>query len=186
MPAISQTKFAEITGRTRQAVWQKIQRGTLVALPNGQLDTENPINAQVIADIELEKSIKKNVENYSDTSKNNPEKPPEDPLAASAANAKRGQDVLKFKKLQLEVDELEGSLIRRDRVANVCFDYLSALNINIMESPQSFLDELEGAIINKSSRAKKMEIVTKPICEAIETAITQVEKKLKEALENED
>lgn len=185
MPAVSQTKFGEITGRTRQAIWQRVQRGTLIALPNGDLDTDNPMNAQFIADVELEKNIKENVEQYSSTSKNNPEKPPEDPLMKSAADAKRGQDVLKFKKLQLEVSELEGTLISRKKVADACFDYLSALNLNIMETPQSFLDELEGAIINKLPRAKKMEIITKPICEAIDLAITQVEKKLKEALEKE-
>lgn len=195
MALVSQTEFAKMTGRTRQAISQRTKRGSLVATASGKIDTKNPINAQFLMEIEEERAITNPPEikkTPPGESKENPDHPaqskqepnPPNALMKNAASAKQGQEVLKYKKLELELKALQGELIRRDLVADVCFGYLSALNINIMEFPQSFLDELEGAIINKSTRSTKMEIVTRPICEAITQAISQIEKTLRATDEN--
>ncbi|MHA1379325.1 MAG: hypothetical protein ACTSRG_13155 [Candidatus Helarchaeota archaeon] len=182
MSIISQSKFAEKTSRTRGAINQRIKRGTLNALPNGKMDINDQLNAAFIADIELDK----NIESIAEEKRKNYSVPEieQDPLVQSSINAKRGQDVLKYKKLELEVQELEGSLIDRELIASTCFDYLSALNINMLDSPQGFVDEMESAILNELPRSEKIKILTKPITEAIELTISQVEKKLKESTGN--
>ena len=188
MAIVSQTKFAKMTGRSRQAISQRAKRGTLVALKNGKLDTEDLINASFLREVEEDKSINSGVSQVeSNTSSNNlggPPGPPGPPtpvdhLTKSASDAKRGQEVLKYKKLEIEIKTMQGDLVLRESIGNACFGYLSTLNINIMEMPQSFLDELEAVIINKGSRSEKMEIVTKPICDAIGHAILQIERVLK-------
>jgi len=189
MVTVTQTKFAELAGRSRSAIWQNIKRGTLNLNSIKKLDTEDPLNKKYLKDIEDEKNYV--APDYSESEKSNneldnkdtPEKNKNsDPLVNGSLQAKRGQEVLKFRKLELELKELEGKLIRKDLVASACFDYLAALNINIMEMPQSFLDEFESATLNESPRVVKMDILTKPICDAISLAISQIEKKLKEDL----
>lgn len=191
---VSQSKFARITDRTRQAIFQRVKRGTLVADKHGKMDTEDPINAEFIEQIEGEKKIKEFNDNpnkvqkpkqFNNHDNSEPKINYENSFSQNVSKAKSGQEILKYKKLELEVKLLQGELVRKDSVADICFGYLSALNINIMETPQSFLDELEGAILNKSSRSNKIEIVTKPICAAISNTILQIEKKINNSNTNE-
>lgn len=187
MTVVSQTKFAEMTGRSRQAISQRVKAGSLIALANRKIDTEDKINASFLIEVKEDNEIKNgSVENFNNSNVSGVDDParPIDILSKNATEAKRGQEVLKYKKLEIEVKVLQGELVRKDLVADACFGYLSALNINIMETPQSFLDELEGVIINKGSRLVKMEIVTKPICSAIEQAIKQITKTLREKNDN--
>lgn len=187
MAVVSQTEFAKMTGRSRQAISQRVKAGSLVALANRKIDTEDKINASFLHEVAEDEEIKNGVnqnQNNSDSENSNGSVKPLDILSKNASDAKRGQEVLKYKKLEIEVKTLQGELIRKDLVADTCFGYLSALNINIMETPQSFLDELEGVIINKGSRSSKMDIVTRPICDAIEQAIKQIERTLKGNNEN--
>lgn len=180
MAIVSQTKFAEMTGRSRQAISQRTKRGTLVALASGKMDTEDPVNAQLLFEISEEKKAKiKSTSSANSGGTQSDASLKNDAFAKKVSEAKRGQEVLKYKKLELEIKEMQGELVRRDSLGNACFGYLSALNINMMEMPQSFLDQLESAIVNKASRSEKMEIVTKPICDAIDQTLSQIERILK-------
>lgn len=179
MPIVNQSEFARMVKTSRSNINQYVKRGAIVVTASGKIDTEDKVNKQVIQEI-TERIRLKSEPNVIPTKKDMDS----GKLSDSASHAKRAQEVLKYKKLEMEVKLLQGELVRKDAVGDACFEYLGALNLNIMEMPQSFLDELEGSILNKESRLKKMEIVTKPICEAINAAINQVEKKLKQSNEN--
>ena len=99
---------------------------------------------------------------------------------------------LQQQKLKIEVEKLKeqkdklvrenavgrAELISKKEVADRLFGYLIALNKNIMGIPLGYIDDFEAAVKSKSTRSEKTNILTIPICEAIEETKIELKKEI--------
>jgi len=83
------------------------------------------------------------------------------------------------KKSEIELKKIRAEVIDIETIAVELVGYLTALNQNIMEMPKGFFDEFHSGMKSKKSRADLIDIITKPICEAIQETKIRVTKTIK-------
>lgn len=184
---VSRAKFAKLAGVCDATVKNNVDNGYLIIDRKiNKMDTDNPKNKAY-----LEKRIslkdKQDIPNRTNQF-SKPQSKTDDTINQYATMVEQEQ---KFKveklKMDIKVKELllrekRGDLISKQRIADVCFGYLDALNKNMLVMPQVFIDRVENFIKtnSKDSTAKKelMNEITGYITKSIQNTKHQVVDKI--------
>lgn len=79
----------------------------------------------------------------------------------------------------LKIDEQKGLLIEKERVAGVLFSYLDALNVNILDSPESMIDHIIDKVKAGAKRGEIISYMRGSLGRQIKNTKTQIQKRLK-------
>lgn len=203
---LNRSKFALLAECSRQNIKKLVDNKTLVLNKDNKLDINNPENNFWLEQrksktdlkinnpgkpIDVEKVIKPAVKKTIKISKN--KKPtPEEPEDKDDEKEDK-EETLQSKKLRIEVQKLEeqrdklirenavgrAELINKKELADRLFGFIIALLKNIMGMPAGYIDDFEAAVKSKNTRAEKINILTVPICEAIEETKSEIKKELR-------
>ncbi|MCK5614774.1 hypothetical protein KAR91_73615 [Candidatus Pacearchaeota archaeon] len=110
-------------------------------------------------------------------------------LAEKAKKAKYIKTINDAKKSQIELDKSRSLLIEIETLAETCMGYLATLNQNIMQVPETFVDEFEASMKAGKTRTDKIDILRIPICafiaETIEGITNEIDKERKKSYRHE-
>jgi hypothetical protein len=203
---LNRSKFALLAECSRQNIKKLVDNKTLVLNKDGKLDITNPENMFWLEQrknktelkinnpgktVDVKKNIKTAVKKAVKISKNKKTKLEEPETEDDKTENK--EETLQSKKLRIEVQKLEeqrdklirenavgrAELINKKELADRLFGFIIALLKNIMGMPAGYIDDFEAAVKSKNTRAEKINILTVPICEAIEETKTEIKKELR-------
>lgn len=206
---LSISAFARLAGCTRQNISSLVKKELLI-IEDKKLDVDNEINQYYLQQrkenpravtnpgkpnepVKKEnKIIVKKPEPDKKKKKPVSKKPPEksDSQKSSKVGKPLSQQKLEIEieriteqrnKLRLENAKARAELVEREKLAETCFGYLSALNQNIMSMPKSYIDDFSAGIKSKATRSKLTDILTIPICEAISETKSEIKKVISKA-----
>jgi len=193
---------------SRQAVSMAAKENPprVIIAADGYIDSEDETNAFYIENIKikkgilsaLEKPIQKSEPKKTKIIKPEIEEPDDIPaeLLPYTENDEDGKPKSKVplgqQKLYLEVEILKGKnekqklenrkaradLVEMESLCFTVFNYLSALNKNILEMPLSFVDEFKSAQLAGKSKSDLIDILRKPISASIADTVSDVKKEI--------
>ena len=174
---IKQIKLARLAGVPRYTVSKAVKAGSVAVTsdtpPKIDLDSE-------LTQLWLEKQIAKKVKG--------PLQGKSDPAIGLIAlhREKLEQEIGKIcadKQLkELQYSQKKDILIEKDTVAKVLFQYLDALNINLLDMPEMIIDTVLDKVSAGASRGDIIEIMRGFIHKAIKTTKSQIKDRLNQTL----
>jgi len=179
---ITQIEFAKLTGASKQAVYKAINAGKIkTAKVKGKkrVVLNDPIT-QLWYEIQVAKNIKAPLQG-----KLEPKETITDPAITlmSLQRQKIIEEIGKTKAdkqlKQLQLQQKRETLIEKDTVAAVLFQYMDALNINMLDMPEMIIDTVLDKVKAGASRGDIIEIMRKSIRKSIKTTKTQIKGRLK-------
>lgn len=181
---ITQLEFAKLCGASKQAVYKAINAGYIKTAKVNKRRVV--IFDDQITQLWYEKQIAKNVKaplqgkSYSE-SEDHVDKPVTDLI--SLQREKILEEIGKIraeKKLkELQYTQKRDALIEKDTVAAVLFQYIEALNINMLDMPEIIIDTVTDKISTGSTRGDIIEIMRNAIKKSIIATKTQIKERLK-------
>lgn len=182
---ITQLEFAKLCGASKQAVYKAINAGYIkTAKVNKKrvIVFDDPIT-QLWYEKQIAKNVKAPLQAKSLPESNNEinDKPATDLI--SLQREKILEEIGKIradKKLkELQYTQKRDTLIEKDTVAAVLFQYIEALNINMLDMPEITIDAITDKISTGSTRGDIIEFMRNAIKKLIIATKTQIKERLK-------
>ncbi len=202
---LSISAFSRIANCSRQNISSLVKKGILILDEKKKLDTENPTNKHYLSEREASPRI---ITNPGKNPKPEPvpeiKKEPEQIKATEKIDKPKTKrktkkktieiddEPLTIQKQRLEIDKLKeqrdklkrenaegrAELVSRHGMSDSLYGHLEALHKNIMGMPTGYIDDFETAMKAKYTRSQKIDILTLPICEAIEETKIEIKKEI--------
>ena len=180
---IRQIDFARLAGTTKNVIYEAIKAGHIAI---------NEKTRKVLFDHELtqlwyQRQIAKNVKAPLH-GKSDQKAAKSDPSIGLIAlhREKLEQEIGKIKAdkrlKELQYAQKRDILIQKDTVATVLFQYLDALNINLLDVPDMIIDSVIDKVSAGASRGDIIEIMRDTIRKAIKTTKSQIKNRLNQTL----
>lgn len=183
---ISQIEFSRMCGMSKQAVGKAIKLGNIaIATRKGvkKVHLNHKITQLYLEKKRAEASLTGTSVIISTPSPGSGEENGETDSLVSLQQQKTVEEIgkikadRKLKELKYEIEE--GKLIEKDTLGAVIFQYLDALNINMLEFPDMIIDTLIDKVKSGSTRGECIEFMRKDISKAIVSTKTQINERLK-------
>lgn len=180
---IRQIDFAKLCGTSKNVVYEAIKAGHIVL--NGK--TRKVIFENDLTQLWYQKQISKNVKAPQQGKSDSKEA--KNGLGTgliSLHREKLEQEIGKIKAdkrlKELQYAQKREALIEKETVAAVLFQYLDALNINLLDVPEMIIDTIMDKISTGASRGDIIEIMRDTIRKAIKTTKSQIKQRLNQTL----
>ncbi len=175
---ITQIEFAKLTGASKQAVYKAIRAGnikTAIVKRKKQIVFDDPIT-QLWYETQVAKNIKAPLQGKSDT-KESLIKPETDLISLQREKILEEIGRIRADKRlkELQYTQKRDILIEKDTVAAVLFQYIDALNINMLDLPDMIIDN----VIDKVSAGKSRGDIIKFMRDMIRKSIVNTKKQIK-------
>ena len=175
---ISQIEFSRLAGTNRQVVWKAVRAGHIKVNKKRKVVFDDPIT-QLWYEKQVAKNVKAPLQGESE-SKEDVNRPTTSLI--SLQWEKLEQEIGKIeadKRLkQLQYSQKRDTLIEKDTVAAVLFQYIDALNINMLDVPDMIID----SVIDKVSAGASRGDIIKLMRDMIRKAIVNTKKQIKDRL----
>ena len=175
---ISQIEFARLAGTNRQVVWKAVRAGHIKVNKKRKVVFDDPITQ-----LWYEKQVAKNV-NAPLQGESEPGKAENEP-ATSLVSLQREKILEVIGKIraerrlkELQYSQKRDTLIEKDTVAAVLFQYIDALNINMLDVPDMIID----SVIDKVSAGASRGDIIKLMRDMIQKSIVNTKKQIKDRL----
>ena len=181
---ITQIEFAKLCGASKQAVYKAVNAGYIkTAKVNKRrvIVFDDPMT-QLWYEKQIAKNTKAPLQGKSSPGPEDLGNQPATDLI-SLQREKILEEIGKIradKKLkELQYTQKRDTLIEKDTVAAVLFQYIEALNINMLDMPEIIIDTITDKINTGSNRGDIIEIMRNAIKKSIIATKTQIKQRLK-------